>query len=146
MTGREQYVRFYLPTRYFQTRPCPNGMARDKCVTILLKSFGTKIKEIHEIMKRCPEGFHVVCTVEQFGRFIINRCKLGDCINGIRDLCPEFVTRQETDRTSRTVSVLSHKIGLSPSHVRQVLEALDTWSLDDAGDVALYVVPSHASW
>ncbi len=145
MTDREQYVEFYLPTRYFQVRPDSNGMCRDTCVTVMHKAFGTDPGCMLEFMRNNFGGFSVLCTAEQFGRFIIHRHKLGNCINGVRDLAPKFV-HKPADPVTETVNAIVAKSGVEASYVRTVLDSLDRWE-HSSGRTVLHVIPgARTSW
>ncbi len=139
----QAYVRFHLPPRYFQSVPCSNGMARVSCLRVLYEAFGVDNDRAADILRRRSGGFDIVCTTKQFGQFIIWRHQLGHCINGVRDLAPKFVGLEEANADQRIQgkNAIAWKTNLPPSTVLQVLDALDTWSVDyDEGFGALNVV------
>ena len=133
MTKGQEYVKFHLPLRYFQSVTCTNGMSRDSCLRVLCEAFDIDRNRALDTLDRNRDsgGFDVICTAEQFARFIIWRHQLGNCINGIRDLAPTFVCEAEARIDSRLIAkrTISCRTAVKLSYVSQVLDALDSWSM-----------------
>jgi len=91
MAMSQDRVRFFLPYRYFQTRPSSNAMSRDTCVRVLVQAFGNTACFWRSQMERHTDGFWIRCRPSQFARFIVHRHDADECINGVKDLRPAIV-------------------------------------------------------
>lgn len=130
-----KYVKFFLDARYYQNGRTSNGMERETCIKILLKSFSQiSTDHIRGHMQKYRCGFNIVCTAEQFSAFIIHRNNMGECINGIKDLFPEFVA-ERLDPMTEIKRAIGRKSGASNSSVYAVLDALDSWSFEDTSHI-----------
>lgn len=103
-------IRFFLPPHYHQApsdNPYrhhfnTNGMTRDICAEVLERAIPLK-KHVgnspriswERVLKQNKDGFFILCNDDQFGRFIAFRHLIGRCVNGIRDLDPEVLDRDE---------------------------------------------------
>lgn len=139
-------VRFYLPRRYYQEYPSSSGMQFDDCMTVLVRAFCPsaiqfstfkhKVQQVIDSARRNDyDGFYVICTQAAFGRFIIYRNELGRCINGIKDLAPEFGQHF----FSRQFVETCESIGVEPHVAHTVLQTFDKSciGLDDTNTLNL---------
>lgn len=122
-------VKFYLPFRYFQTRPGSNGMCRSTCVTILTKSFGLCDADWNRLMCEQPDGLWIVSRADQFGKFIVLRHDANECINGVKDLkCQMYNPDAEYDR-------IAHQFKLPTCTLKGIARALGYLHGDDSHTV-----------
>ena len=83
-------IRFHLVPKYFRSTGSASGMTQERCEEVLLQAFGMLKAHSAALMRDNPRGFQIVCRPSQFGRFIVIRNEIGNCINGISDLAPEI--------------------------------------------------------
>ena len=118
--SKEILVKFTLPKRYFAdtNKHDPNNMSYTTCQGVLVKAFNLPHRDSHALLKNAGQnGVEITCTPTQFSAFIIHRHTYGKCINGIRDLNPEFIEKQdEYDRIAMCV-------GTTRDNVKRVLLA-----------------------
>lgn len=115
-------VRFFLAPRYFQPHETANGMTRDRCLVLLDRSFG--VFGWSNLMRSHSDGFWIKCRMDQFASFIIERHRDGNCINGIRDLNPQYVDPLEEYQNIADDVNKKPGIHLTASEVKAVCEWL----------------------
>ncbi len=111
-------VEFYLPSTYFGY--AQTGMSKATCKEVLLLAFGMCGQQSSSLMSQFPTGFHIRCRPSQFARFIVYRHKMGNCINGIKDLAPDLVKPQYRD----FYALVAEEVGAPRHTVSRVLEVV----------------------
>lgn len=87
-------VSFHLSPRYFAkaSGARSNTCDFDTMLGVLSEAFRASRSRIRRMMEAHPEGFDLVCTPAQFGRFIAIRHERYKGTNGIKDLNPVLFT------------------------------------------------------
>lgn len=116
----QEHVRFRMARRYFLGNSTRNGMDKETGAKVCANAFGMHVEDVKRIMAANPDGFFVLCRLDQFAHFIIERFTIGNCINGIRDLAPQLLTEERKPET--LYDRVQAKFGLARHVVTNVLD------------------------
>lgn len=116
-------VKFFLHSKYynFTNYGTRNGMNMANCQIVLQKSFNIGLSESVNLFRNNPTGFTIICRPSQFARFIVNRYKFGNCINGVRDLEPELFFPTPPQPQLDYYQTIAEKVGFNFVEVSTVL-------------------------
>lgn len=126
-TVTAQLVRFFMAPRYFDG-VSSQGMNAHRYQQVCREAFGNATGEVFIAASReHRQGFHVILPAELFARFIVARSQLGQCVNGVKDLNPEFINPPQKKsirgEVSRSSGVDGEVVARVIQHYREVCQA-----------------------